>query len=212
MEGGIIGAGKERARDGIANSDATDGIIEHEGSIDGGTEFVDPGTLEIPRGIVGGGNDSGGFGASGDESFLAGVDPNPPRKRRKRTKAELEAAGYYEGRREKVQDRVDVDILTWTLMSIHAMVEGATKIPEAALSEEEAKKIAECSARVAQLYTGAVSEKTQAWTALLLALGGVYGSRIVAYVLRKRAEEEVRAEEIRRARQNDPRVVPIGGM
>jgi hypothetical protein len=90
------------------------------------------------------------------------------------------------------------------------MVEGATKIPEAALTEDEARKIAECSARVASFYTGSVSPKTQAWTALLLALGGIYGSRVVAFVLRRRAEEDAKAKEQREAAQRDPRVVPIG--
>jgi hypothetical protein len=97
-------------------------------------------------------------------------------------------------------------------MSIHAMLQGATSIPELAIQEDEARKMAECAARVAAFYTGSVSPKMQAWTALLLAVGGIYGSRAVAYVLRTRIEAEQRMTAAREAAANDPRRVPLVGM
>lgn len=214
MEGGAFGARKEGTGNGGTDSDATDGTGVPPASTDGSAgEFEDPNNFQIPNATIHPfvpNEDGGGTGeaSDGDAGFLSGVstDTGPRTRRRRRTRAEIERD---EGRAQ-VSDRVDVDVLTWTLLSIHAMVEGATKIPEATLNEEEARKIAECSARVASFYTGSVSPKTQAWTALMLCLGGIYGSRVVAYVLRTRAEREAAMAQARREAETDPTKVNLG--
>ena len=130
-----------------------------------------------------------------------------------RTRAELEAAGYYADKpKVETSVRVDIDVLTWALLGIHSMLEGATKVPEMALDENEARKIAECSARVSAFYIGEANPKIQAWGALAMVLGTVYGTRIVAYQLRMRSEREERNKARRERDALDPTKVPLTGM
>ncbi len=63
-----------------------------------------------------------------------------------------------------------------------------------------------------EYYTGVVSEKSQAWMALIMAIGGVYGSRAVAIYLRKRAEDEAAAKARKDAAVNDPTRQNFGAM
>lgn len=92
------------------------------------------------------------------------------------------------------------------------MLQAATKIPELELSDDEAAKLAECSSRVMEYYTGIVSEKSQAWMALMMAIGGVYGSRAVAIYLRRRAETEAAINARKQAAANDPTQQNFGTM
>jgi hypothetical protein len=93
------------------------------------------------------------------------------------------------------------------LLSIHAIV--ALKVPEAAINEEEAHKLAEATAKVASHYgtqLAIMSPKMQAWVELATVAGyHVYGPRIIAWRVRTAAE---RAERLRKAKE---RVNPTSG-
>ena len=77
------------------------------------------------------------------------------------------------------------------------------------MDENESKKLAEASAHVASFYTTIASPKQQAWIALMMVLGGIYGSRGVAYWLRLKAEKEAALKQRQQEQAADPRVVPM---
>jgi hypothetical protein len=81
------------------------------------------------------------------------------------------------------------------LLSIHLMGATILKVPELALSDEEAKKITAAVAKVASHYDVGASEKSIAWANLAICAGGVYGTRIWTYQLRTKAEEETRRQQ-----------------
>jgi hypothetical protein len=69
------------------------------------------------------------------------------------------------------------------------MLAHLTKVEELELDEKEAKRLAECVARVNALYDGFIlSEKQLAWINLGVAGCAVYGPRVMAYKLRMAAE------------------------
>lgn len=69
------------------------------------------------------------------------------------------------------------------------------KIPELSLTEKEAKDLSAAIDRVASLYDFGASEKTLAWVNLAMCVGGIYGTRMFAYSVRHRAEEEAKKRE-----------------
>jgi hypothetical protein len=78
------------------------------------------------------------------------------------------------------------------LLSVHAAV--ATQVPEMAISDVEAKVLAENIIRVEQYYpklSAALTGKVAAHIALLSSVGAVYGPRFAAIGVRmKRNKEE----------------------
>lgn len=77
------------------------------------------------------------------------------------------------------------------LYSIHAGVAGFTKIEELAIDREESKQIAEALADVASHYNTVIDPKTMAWAGLLGAVATVYGPRIAAMKLGKKAKSAI---------------------
>lgn len=63
------------------------------------------------------------------------------------------------------------------------------------LAPDEAAKLAAAIARVAALYDVGASEKTLAWTNLIVCMGGIYGTRGFAYKLRKDSEAAEEAKK-----------------
>jgi hypothetical protein len=76
------------------------------------------------------------------------------------------------------------------LLSLHLIAAKITHIDELELSEEESKRLSDALSRVAVLYDIEASEKTLAWLNLALCCGSIYGTRMMAYSLRTRTEEE----------------------
>jgi hypothetical protein len=74
-------------------------------------------------------------------------------------------------------------------------------VPEAALDEDEAKELAKAVAAVNEHYAVAIDPKKLAWFALIGVAGKIYGSRVMAYIMRKKMEEAA-------AR---PRIAPLAG-
>lgn len=67
---------------------------------------------------------------------------------------------------------------------LHAMLSALT-VPEVAIDEAEAQKLAEATGKVARHYNiPGFDEKTQDWINLAICIGGLYGPRVVAYRLR----------------------------
>lgn len=60
------------------------------------------------------------------------------------------------------------------------MAAASLKVKELALSEAEAKLLAARTANVAQYYDMRVSEKAQAWLALIFVAGQIYYPRVMA--------------------------------
>ena len=92
--------------------------------------------------------------------------------------------------------------LTAILASVHFMLATLTKVPELNLEEAEARKLAEAIAKVNAHYGGFVlPEKYLVWANFTIALGTVYGPRIVAYSNRVASEVE------QKKASNKPQVV-----
>lgn len=153
------------------------GIAHANGSI----ATVDPGTI---------GSESPGTGNRGDSASAGFTGTEIPRKRgrpkgsRNRTSADKAAQTV----------RVDRDAISAILFSAHAMLAGITRTPELALDQGEAKTIAEATSKVAELYDVTADPKTIAWSNLIMTLGMVYGTRIVAINMRRKDERKKRAQ------------------
>jgi hypothetical protein len=94
------------------------------------------------------------------------------------------------------------------LLSVHMILANLTEIKELALTEDEAKKMADAIERVAMLYDVSASEKTIAWTNLAMCFGGIYGTRAFAYNIRRKAERDAeRKLEQQQQQQQQPRLV-----
>lgn len=65
-------------------------------------------------------------------------------------------------------------------------------VKEIELSEEEAGKLSQASKEVLKHYPLGVSEKTLAWVNLAIVGGSIYGTRFMAYNIRKSAERKAR--------------------
>ena len=92
----------------------------------------------------------------------------------------------YRKRRAKAQSEISGDLVP-ILLSVHLM--GATLIntPELVINQQEAEQLSSAITRVNELYGGIVlPEKTLAWMNLAIALGTVYGPRVVAIQRRKK--------------------------
>lgn len=72
------------------------------------------------------------------------------------------------------------------------MLASVTQTPELELNEDEAERIARSIQNVAQYYPVYVDAKTQAWLALIMTAGSVYGSRAVAIAARIKADQNER--------------------
>lgn len=116
-------------------------------------------------------NDNGNNGQSGSE---------PPKRGRGRPKGSTSKA-------KRTTDAIDLNGLEKLLISIHVGLAAITKSPEWEIDEGEAKSLAAASARCARHYPilDKVGDKAIDHLNLISVLGGVYGTRIFAYSLRK---------------------------
>ena len=95
------------------------------------------------------------------------------------------------------------------LHSIHGMGALMLKIPELAISEQESAMMAQGIANVAKHYPDtAISEKTLAWSNLLMVMAGVYGTRAVA-ISNNRKREKVQAARAQAAQQAADNITPF---
>jgi hypothetical protein len=88
-----------------------------------------------------------------------------------------------------------IDQLTTVLAAVHSVVAVALNAPELALSDEEAKAVAESAANVAQYYGPfGVGGKTGAWIGFAGVAGMVYLPRLFAIARRRGAAQEQSGE------------------
>ena len=137
-----------------------------------GNGSIDPATIGT-TGAEPGTADSGGN--SGDGS-------RPKRKYRKRSSAQ---AG----------ETLSVEGLAGILYSCHTMLSVITKSPELMLDEKEANAVAQASVNVSRHYGFAPSSKSVDWAHLMMTLGAVYGTRLIAIKNRKSGERKTKPQE-----------------
>lgn len=88
-------------------------------------------------------------------------------------------------------------------MSLHAMA--AVKIPEMALTKDEAETVAKAYSDVAEFYPALQqTAKAAAWTELVAAVGWVYGMRLVAIRNNRMKNSEPGASEVIDIRTGKP--------
>ncbi len=132
------------------------------------------------------GDSSGGDGSDGDGNRSAGRKP----RRRRRTREEIErdaATGGRSTERERqsrgpsaAQTKATIDTTTALLFSVHQMLAGMTQYQELAITQEEARAMAEAATHVQSFYPTKANAKALAWGNLAMIAGAVYGPRIVA--------------------------------
>lgn len=178
-----VNAASNLGADGIGNStaDGSDGNASGNIGADGYIT-IDPGAIEQPAS----GSDNG-------SATSATGDAGPKRRGRKpgsTTRAK--------------QATLDVNGIEQLLLSTHYMLAGMTRVQEIALSPDEAKSLAQATANVARHYDVSVSAKALDWTNLIMALGMVYGTRVVAMRNRARSAKANRAKPV-----NEPRPMEV---
>jgi hypothetical protein len=82
--------------------------------------------------------------------------------------------------------------LTGVILAIHSALAALTRIPEIALEEDEAKKLSVASKEVLKFYPLGMSDKVLAWVNLGVVGCGIYGTRIMAYSVRRGAEQRAK--------------------
>jgi len=98
-----------------------------------------------------------------------------------------EAAGSASAKRAATQATLDLNNI---LFSIHLMGAALLKMPDLALTEEEAKHLATAITRVSELYElPLLDEKTRAWMNLGIVGFEVYGTRIVAHMAERKKKQ-----------------------
>lgn len=152
------------------------------------------GDTSIPVVDIGAAIDAANASAAADASAASG-------KRVRRTRAELEAAGYYNGTERKETSRpaakvakgsIDVNSVQFALTGIHALLAAGMHAPELELSETEAETVAKNIVAVTRHYDLQQTQKATDWGNLAVSLGVVYGGRIIRISARTRAEKAAR--------------------
>lgn len=166
-------------------------------------DFV-AGSEGTPESVVGtsAGPESIEDGDAGTGEYSAEQPAEQPKKRRgRRTKAEIEAAG---GTHKKKVVSVGAKELATKVKGAHHFLAMFTGIPVIELNDEESEQLASASIAVLSQYDMALSPKAAAWLNLAATLGMIYGVRIYAYrawsaeqmMLHKRANGEDRPTSI----------------
>jgi hypothetical protein len=162
----------------------------------GGTEGGTPGGI--------GGNapvNLSEFDAVADAARRDGAAGSEPGKRRRRTRAELEAAGYYtEGKGDKPAAKpasqkgspLSQNSIQFALTGIHALLAAGLHAPEMELSETEAATVSNNIVAVARHYDLQQTQKATDIGNLAISLGIVYGGRAIRISSRVRSEQQMR--------------------
>lgn len=164
------------------NGNETDGSDDGGGASNGGIESVNLGEQLAAATAA-----SGTVGGSGTS------------KRIRRTKAELAAAGYYDGTEKEKRPlpvatakkgSLDVNSIQFALSGIHALLAVGLSSPELTLSDTEAETVAKNIVAVGRHYDLQQTAKATDWGNLVVSLGVVYGGRFMSIGMRKSAERK----------------------
>lgn len=129
-------------------------------------------------------------------------------KRVRRTRAQLEADGYYSGNDTKAatprpvaatakKGSLDVNSIQFALTGIHSLLAVAMSAPELALSDTEAETVAKNIVAVGRHYDLQQTAKATDWGNLIVSLGVVYGGRIMSVGMRKAAEKKANGRNVK---------------
>ena len=78
------------------------------------------------------------------------------------------------------------------ILAVHSALAALTTIRELELEEDEARKLSNASKEVLRYYPIGMSDKALAWVNLGVVACGIYGTRIMAYSVRRAAERRAR--------------------
>lgn len=163
--------------DGLANGDAGNGSEGKPLSFDVDSigAIFDGATVATPA------FESSGKDDGGNDSGAGGV---PPKRGRGRPKG----SGTKKAREAHA---IDLSGLEKLLLSLHAGLAAITHTPELQLDESEAKSMSTAAARVARHYPilDKIGDKAIDHANLVVVLSSVYGSRAIAWGMRRTAEK-----------------------
>lgn len=77
-------------------------------------------------------------------------------------------------------------------VGVHALAAQLLTVPELEITESEGKAFTDAAKNVMRHYSVTTTQKTIDWIALIGTAGGIYGTRIAAYNIRKRNEANQR--------------------
>lgn len=126
--------------------------------------------------------------ASGGSSNIGGPEKGVGKKRGRKPGWRKPVTGTA----EKANATLDIASFNQLIYNGHMMLAKIAKVPEIALDEDEAQKLANATANVARHYNIAVSQKTLDWTNFATAICGIYGTRLIAIANKKRQEANAR--------------------
>lgn len=183
---GPVGSGEHEAPGGTGNAT--------------GDEF---GAFEL-GGVNGSGGSSGELDSAGtpfDDRIHSGTRrANGEWRKRRGPKSGGNSAPRVSGK--KAGHSASLDALTNTLIIVHAAISTATKTPELAIEETEAKSLAGAVANVLEEFDIQPDPKVQAIVGLVIAAGSVYGPRM--YLIRERQKAQ------RKVKEKPAEVIPFG--
>jgi hypothetical protein len=147
------------------------------------------------------------IGSHIDEAVAASRNSGPGTgKRVRRTREQLAADGYYEGKDIKQSVRtaatakkgsLDVNSIQFALTGIHALLAVGMSAPELELSPEESETVAKNIVAVGRHYDLQQTAKATDWGNLIVSLGVVYGGRFMRIGIRKSAEKKARGRDVK---------------
>ncbi len=108
----------------------------------------------------------------------SGGTGDAPRKRRGRP------AGT--GTRKSKASAPNLSGIESLLVSLHVFAAAALKEPALALTKDEAKSLSDAVGKVAEHYPVTIDPKTMAWVNLAMVAGGIYGTRVVGMVAKRK--------------------------
>lgn len=98
------------------------------------------------------------------------------------------------------------------LIGIHQMGAAILKTSELEISASEAKQLSDATQAVLKEYNHVINPKTAAWIQLCVALGSVYGTRIVAVQMRNKTERKAKVVVIPSQHREPEPIVPPSPM
>lgn len=157
------------------------------GNVDGKSETVIDGVVSVDDASIP--DSSSSFGGDAIEpGTISDASETGTGERKRRSDAGKRHSPRRKNANRKTQAE-DAKDLTAVLLSLHLMVSTVTRIEELELSAEEAEQLAVAISRVNELYDGyVIPEKAMAWINLVMAMGTVYGPRMIAYNIRRKRE------------------------
>lgn len=90
---------------------------------------------------------------------------------------------------------LDLGFIEFALLGIHSMLASSLAIPELELTQDEGHKLAVAVQNVAAHYPLAIDPKAQAWMALFMVAGSLYGTRAYVYYARTTAAPEPQPQQ-----------------